>query len=81
VALEAIARQVHYLRSGREIPVVVARVDMAEIRRQQRQPGLGVLATPIAVKNGTDREAVPALDTNTEAVRAAERGRSRRRRY
>ena len=64
MALEAIARQVQQLRCGRQIPVGVAGVDVAEIRRQQRQPGLGVLATPVGVQNGADGEAVHLMPTS-----------------
>jgi hypothetical protein len=58
VTLQPLTRQLQQLRSGREVPICLARVDVAEIGRQQCKLGSGVAAIAIAVKDGADGESV-----------------------
>jgi hypothetical protein len=62
--LQPLTRQLQQLRSGREIPVCLARVDVAEIGRQQREPGSRVAAIAIAVKDSADGESMPVIPTS-----------------
>src|ERR1700761_4689202 len=64
--------QLQQLRGSGEVPVCLARVDVAEIGRQQRKPGSWVAAIAVAVKDRADGESM----THVMQSRPA-RGRAR----
>ena len=61
MALQPIAGQLQQLWRGREIPICVNRVDVAEIGRQDRQSRAWIIVVAIGVKDGVDRKAVPVI--------------------
>src|SRR5579862_167903 len=61
MTLQPIAGQLQQLRRGREIPIGVNRVDMAEIGRQDRQSRAWIIAVAIGVEDGVDRKAVSKI--------------------
>src|SRR5208337_5237703 len=60
MTLQPIAGQLQ-LRRGREIPICVNRVDVAEIGRQDRQSRTWIIAVAIGVEDGVDRKAVSKI--------------------
>jgi hypothetical protein len=64
------ASKLKELRSGREIPIRFAGVDVTEVRRQQSEPGLCIALVAIAVEKRTHSEAVPhVVDSRSSAAR------------
>src|SRR5208337_1677501 len=61
MTLQPIAGQLQQLRRGREIPICVNRVDVAEIGRQNRQSRTWIIAVAIGVEDGVDRKAVSKI--------------------
>src|SRR5215831_10609482 len=68
MALQPIAGQLQQLWRGREIPICVNRVDVAEIGRQDRQSRAWIIAVAIGVKDG-DRKAVSKIVQSRPACR------------
>src|SRR5262249_56573911 len=64
-----IAGQLQQLWRGREIPICVNRVDVAEIGRQDRQSRAWIIAVAIGVKDGVDRKAVSKIVQSRPACR------------
>src|SRR5215475_6193642 len=69
MALQPIAGQLQQLWRGREIPICVNRVDVAEIGRQDRQSRAWIIAVAIGVKDGVDRKAVSKIVQSRPACR------------
>jgi len=65
MALEPLTSQSQQFGSGGEVPVCLARVDMAEIGRQQGQPCRWITAIAISVKKSADGERVPTMSSTT----------------
>jgi len=61
MALQPIAGQLQQLWRGREIPICVNWVDVAEIGRQDRQSRAWIIAVAIGVKDCVDRKAVSLI--------------------
>src|SRR3954454_7141755 len=58
---QSLARQFQQLWSGGEVPVCLARVDVAEIGRQQRKPHSRIAVITKAVHDGADSESMPQV--------------------
>ena len=69
MTLQPIAGQLQQLRRGREIPICVNRVDVAEIGRQDRQSRAWIIAVAVGVEDGIDREAVSKIVQPRSACR------------
>src|ERR1700676_324584 len=69
MALQPIAGQLQQLWRGREIPICVNRVDVAEIGRQDCQSRAWITVVAIGVKDGVDRKAVSKIVQSRPACR------------
>src|SRR5580693_2020171 len=57
--LQPLTCQLQQLRGSGQVPVCLARVDVAEIGRQQCKPGSWVAAIAVAVTDRADSESMP----------------------